>query len=103
MTKLQRQIFEETLRLLYSRKNTKYYDIRPKFVCNIFPDAYQNVTNKPIDWQVVDSCINIFRAFFSNDKDYVIFRIIDFDYSYKEANDARILALHFILTKPKSL
>ena len=105
MTKLQRQIFEETPRLLYAQKNEETFHQYPQFICCILVDAVHTVTKeKFVNWKVVDECREIIKKIFKDDNDEskdVIFNRLQFD-SYTEANDARILALHFLLTCPKN-
>jgi len=105
MNKIQRQIFKAALRLLYSKRNEETFHIHPQFICNILVDAVHTVTKeKFINWKAVDECREILRKTFKDNNDgskTVIFNRTNFD-SYTEANDARILALHFLLTCPKN-
>jgi len=105
MTKLQRQIFKEALRSLYSIRNEETFHKHPQFICNILVDVVHTVTKeKFINWRVVDECREIIRRTFKDENDRsktVIFNRTNFD-SYTEANDARLLALHFLLTCPKN-
>lgn len=105
MTKLHRQVFKETLRLLYAKKNEETFRHHPQFICCILVDAVHTVTKeKFVNWKVVDECREIIKKIFKDDNDEskaVIFNRTQFG-SYTEANDARILALHFLLTCPKN-
>lgn len=105
MTTLHRKVFKETLRLLYLRKKEETFHRKAQFICNILVDAVQTVTEEKFaNWTVVDECREIIRKIFKDDNDEskaVIFNRTQFD-SYLEANDARILALHFLLTCPKN-
>jgi hypothetical protein len=105
MTKLQRQVFKETLRLLYAQKNEEIFHWQAQFICNILVDAVDTVTKeKFVNWKVVDECREIIKKIFKDNNDEsktVIFNRTQFG-SCLEANDARILALHFLLTCPKN-
>ena len=105
MTKLQRQLFKATLRSLYSKRNEETFHKHPQFICNILVDVVHTVTKeKFIYWKAVNECREIIRNTFKDDNNgskNVIFNRTNFD-SYTEANDARILALHFLLTCPKN-
>jgi hypothetical protein len=105
MTTLHRKVFEETLRLLYLRKKEETFFKHPHFICNIIVDAVDTVTKeKFVNWKVVDECREIIKKIFKDDNDEskaVIFNRTQFG-SYLEANNARILALHFLLTCPKN-
>lgn len=105
MTKLQRQMFKEALRSLYSMRNEETFHIHPQFICNILVDVVHTVTKeKFIYWNLVNECREILKNTFKDNNDgskNVIFNRTNFD-SYAEANDARILALHFLLTCPKN-
>lgn len=105
MTKLQRQMFKEALRSLYSMRNEETFHKHPQFICNLLVDVVHTVTKeKFIYWNLVNECREILKNTFKDNNDEsknVIFNRTNFD-SYTEANDARILALHFLLTCPKN-
>jgi len=105
MTKLQRQVFKETLRLLYAQKNEEIFHHQAQFIGSILVDAVDTVTKeKFVNWKVVDECREIIKKIFKDDNDEskaVIFNRTQFG-SCLEANDVRILALHFLLTCPKN-